>query len=283
MKRLFLVLILVPCLLAAACTGVTLKKLGELQTLQAELTNKFGDEISLNLANDGMLSIAFINSRLNDKPAPERAKRAEESAQIVNAHYAGSTVVTAIYVIFLRRKTQFVVFHQTQPVDDYGFERQGQELRRASPYWPAPLPDREITVGHSSNGTDISASTTFQIDGEPGGYGLTVLPHFRLQSEARGIKAPPPPEVSFLFASYSRKPRFGGAVPVEFIVDGIPVTQEQAMFTGNDAQYCTVDISYSAFRKLISAKAVSIKLGAREYPLTPKQLETLQKMDAYVL
>lgn len=205
MKRLFLVFILVPCLLAAACNRATVKRLGELHGLQTELTKKFGDEISLNLSNAGMLSIVFINSRLNERPPPERARRAEETAQIVNAHYAGSTVVNAIYVLFLRRQTHFVVFHQTQTVDDYGFERHGQQLTRATGYWPVPMPDDEVTVGYTSTGTDVSSTTAFQLDGEPGGYGMTALPHFRLSENARGIKAPPPAQADFYLASYSKK------------------------------------------------------------------------------
>jgi len=282
-----LAVILVSSLLTASCLKDAVKSFGELQSLHNTLTQKFGDEITLHISdrrNGGLLSVAFINSPLNERTRQERSQRAEETAQIIHAHYAGSTFVTTIYVMFLLRKTQFIVFNRMETVDDYGFEREGQQLRPATPYWPAPPPDSEITAGYSATdgGTDITAST-FQLDGEPGGYGITVLPHFRLPGDARRKKALPPEEVSFFFASYSRKPRFGEAVPIEFIADGTPVMQRKEMFTGNDAQYCSVKVSYSVFRKMITAKEVVIKLGAREYPLTPKQLETLQKMDAYVL
>lgn len=121
-----------------------------------------------------------------------------------------------------------------------------------------------------------------QLDGEPGGYGLTVMPHFQLQGDARKRKAPPPPDVLFYFASYSKKPRFSAAVPIEFVSDGKSVMQEKVTFTGADAQYCYLKLPYPVFHKMISARSVAIKLGAREYPLTPEQLELLQKMDAYV-
>jgi hypothetical protein len=281
-KRLFLVLILASSLLTMACTGATVKRLGELQNLQAELTKKFGDEVSLNLTGE-ILYVAIINSRLNFDSPQQRAKRAEETAQIINAHYANSTLVTAIYVTFLLQRTRFLVIHQTLPVDEYGFARNGQQLRPLAGYWPAPLPDSEVAVGHSSDGTDVSPATTFQIAEEPGGYGITLLPHFRLPEEARGIKAPPPEQASFYFSSYSKKPRFSKPVPVEFIVDGMPVMQEEATFVGNDAQYCDVKVSYPVFHKVANAKAATIKLGAKEYPLTPKQLEILRKMDGYVL
>ena len=131
--------------------------------------------------------------------------------------------------------------------------------------------------------TDVSSASTLLLDGEPGGYGLTVMPHFKVPGDARRRKAPPPEEVLFYFASYSKKPRFSETVPVEFIADSTPVLEAKATFTGNDAQYCSLKVSYSVFRKLISAEEASIKLGAREYPLTPKQRELLLKMDAYVV
>lgn len=282
MKRLFLASILAPCLLSLACTRATVRELSEVRGVHDELTKKFGEEISVHLGNGRFFTIAFINSRLNEKTSQERAKRAEETGQIVHAHYADSTVITGIYVVFLRRETHFLVFHKTDTVDEYGFERRGQQLRRATLYWPAPLPDREITASSSSEGTHISANI-FQLDGEPGGYGMTVMPHFTLSGDAKRMRVPPPEKVTFNFASYSKKPRFAEPVTVLFIADGKPVAEETAAFSGKDAQFCSVYLSYSAFHKLIDGKEVSIKLGAREYPLTPKQIETLQKMDAYVL
>lgn len=286
--RKVLATILLASLVTAACLKDAVRSFGELQGLHTALTKKFGDELSLHLGereSGGMLSIAFINSPLNESTAQARSKRAEETAQMVHAQYGHSTLVTSIYVMFLRRKTQYLVFHQTQTVAAYGFERDAQQLRPAIPYLPGPPPDRDVTAGYSATdgGTDVSAARTFQIDGEPGGYGLTVLPHFKLPGDASRIKAPPPKEVSFYVASYSRKPRFSGEVPVEFIADRTPVMQGKATFTGNDAQYCSIKTSYAVFRKIVAAKEASIKLGAREYPLTPEQLTTLQKMDAYVL
>lgn len=108
------------------------------------------------------------------------------------------------------------------------------------------------------------------------------MPHFALPGDARRKMSPPPEEVSFFISSYSKKPRFNGSVPVELIADGTPVIQGKLEFTGNDAQYCSLDVSYPVFRKLIAATNVAIKLDARKYPLTPEQLELLRKMDAYI-
>lgn len=289
-RRILLAAILICSLLTASCLKDAAKTIGELQGLQAELNKRFSEDIYLNLnhfQNRAMLGVTFINSPLNERTPQERAKRAEEAAQIVNTHYAGSTLVTDIYVMFVRRKTQFGLFHYTEGIENYGFERHGQQLRRATPYWPAPMPEREITAGYSGTSglTDVSPAANFQLYEEPGGgnYGITVLPHFELQGDATRRRGLAPNDVSFYFASYAKKPRFGGEVPYEFIADGKPVLQGKAPFSGKDAEYCTVKIPYSVFRKLVAAQAVTIKLGAKEYPLTPLQLVLLQKMDAYVL
>lgn len=287
-QRKLLAAILISSLFTAGCVKDAVKSFGELQTLQVALTNKFGDEINVHLSqgvNRGTLSVTFINSPLNDSSRQQRALRAQETAQIVSAHYARSTAVSWITVIFLRRQTQFVVFHRAKTLDSFVFEKDGRPTEYTAPYLPAPLTDTEITVGYSATDdvTDVSSASTLQLDGEPGGYGITVMPHFKLQGNANRRKAPPPEEVSFLVASYSRKPRFSEPVSVQFIADGKPVMQGKAAFTGNDAQYCSIKVSYSAFRKMATAREAAIKLGAKEYPLTPEQLQVLLKMDAYVL
>ena len=112
---------------------------------------------------------------------------------------------------------------------------------------------------------------------------MTVMPHFTLSGDAKRMRVPPPEKATFNFASYSKKPRFAEPVKVVFIADGKPIAEETAAFSGKDAQFCYVDVPYSAFHKLINGKEASIKLGANVYPLTPKQLQTLQKMAEYVL
>lgn len=287
-QRKLLALILISSLLTAGCIRDAVKSLSELQALRTTLTNTFGDEVSLHLSegvNRGTLTVTFINSPLNDSTRQQRALRAQEAAQIVSAHYERSNVVTMIAVMFLRRKSLFAVFHRSQNVDTFVFEKDGQPTEYTALYLPAPTTGTEITVSHSTtdNATDVSSQSTLQLDLEPGGYGMTVMPHFRLAGDARRRKSAPPEKVLFYFASYSKKPRFSESVRIEFIADGSPIMQTTAMFTGNDAQYCSLKISYSVFRKMATAKEATIKVGAREYPLTPKQLELLQKMDNYVL
>jgi hypothetical protein len=281
--------ILISSLFTAGCLKDAVKQLGELRTLQNALTDKFGEEINVHLSkgvNRGTLSVTFINSPLNHSSPQQRALRAQETAQIVSAHYSRSPAVNWIAVVFLRRRTQFVVFNRAQTLDSFVFEKDGRPTEYTASYLPAPL-TTEITAGYSAtdDATDVSSAATLQLDGEPGGYGMTIMPHFKLQGDARRSKAPPPEEVSFLVASYSRKPRFSGPapVPVELIADGTPIMQGKTTFTGNDAQYSSLKLSYSVFRKMARSRDASIKLGAKKYPLTPEHLAILQKMDAYVL
>jgi len=284
LPRIFLTAILVSSVVATGCKQFA-KTLGELQTFQAALTKKFGDTVYVNANGGGfeILTITFINSPLNDKSPADRIKRAEETAQFVKANYKLIRSVQEVWVVFLRQKTSFVVFHQNEAFEVYGFDKDANRLSLPGSYDPAPRPDPRITAGHtsSSDETDISAGI-FQLDGESGGYGMTLQPYFKLQGDARRWKAPPPEKVFFSIASYSKRPRFREPVPFEFIADGKPVMKGMMTFTGNDAQFGGLSISYPTFHKIATGKGLTIKLGAKEYPLTPEQFELLQKMDAYV-
>jgi hypothetical protein len=259
--------------------------MGELQTFQAALSKKFGDAVHVNSTTGAYetLTITFINSALNDKSPADRVKRAEETAQFVKANYKRIQSVQEVWVVFLRQKTWFAVFHQNEAFEVYGFDKDANRLSLPGAYDPAPRPDPEITASYtgSSDETDISAGI-FQLDGEPGGYGMTLQPFFKLRGDARRWKAPPPEQIFFNIASYSKKPRFREPVPFEFIADGKPVMKGTMTFTGNDAQFGGLTIAYPTFHKIVTANGLTIKLGAKEYPLTPEQFELLQKMDAYV-
>ena len=284
LPRILLTAILVSSVLATGCKQFA-KTIGELQVFQAALTKKFGDTVYVNATGSSfeVLTITFINSALNEKSPADRVKRAEETAQFVKANYRHIQSVREVWVVFLRQKSWGVVFHQNEAFEVYGFDKEANRLSLPGSYDPAPRPDPGITAGHtgSSDETDISAGI-FQLDGEPGGYGMTLQPYFRLQGDARRWKAPPPEKVFFSIASYSKKPRFREPVPFEFIADGKPLMKGTMTFTGNDAQFGGLSIAYPTFRKIVTGKALTIKLGAKEYPLTPEQFEILQKMDAYV-
>ena len=211
-RRIFLATIVASSLFGTACLRDVGKTIGELQALRNALTNRFGDEVYVNLNGASQhlaLTLTFINSALNDKSLEERATRAQAAANIVKTSYARAKNLEAIWVVFVRQKTTMVVFHQTQTIDYFGFDKDakrvtppatgssssGVELKTAAVY---------IDTSHE---TDVSVSG-IQLSGIPGEKGLTVLPHFRVAGDVKKGGARPPRQVSFDFASYSDKSEF---------------------------------------------------------------------------
>ncbi|HEY2960771.1 MAG TPA: hypothetical protein VGJ37_00020 [Pyrinomonadaceae bacterium] len=288
-SRILLASILVSAVLATGCLKDAVKEVtrtvSELMTVRNQLVKKYGEEVNVNVnAGKGqlVLSVTFINSNLNEKTQPERLKRAQETAQIVKAHYTKINDVSVIWVGFMRQTTRLIVFHTNEVLDYFPFDKNGARLQPPESNQPAGV-QLQTTAGYLSNSdeTDISVSG-IQLEGQPGGLGITVLPYFRVRGDARVEPAPAPETVTFNFASYSEKPRFGDTVPIAFISDRKTVIQSKEKFSGNDAQFSYVKVPYPVFRKIIGGTELTIKLGEKSYPLTPAQLAALQQMDAYV-
>lgn len=279
---------LVSSLTAGGCLKQFAKTVGEMQTLRVVLMKKFGEEIFVNI-NDAAervtLNVTFINSALNDKAPEERARRAQEVANVVKTSYARANNLQAIWVFFVRQKTNMLVFHYTQTVDYFGFDKTAARLGR---------PPRETGISNygvelkttatyidSSNETDVSANG-IQLAGVPGENGLTVLPHYRFAGNVYTTNRRPPREVSFDFASYSNRTEFPQTTPITFFADGKQVLQKDGKFTGTKTQFCYLAVPYPAFRKMIDGRQLTIKLGDKEYPLNRGQFAVLQQMGAYV-
>jgi hypothetical protein len=285
-RRIILASVLISSLLATACFKQVAKGLGEVQSLHAELTKKFGDEVYVNVNQSGkalILTVSFINSPLNDKTQEERFKRAEEAALFIKTRYARINNVAAIWVGFVRRKTRLLVFHYTEGLTFYPFDKNGAWIRPPEPDAPSSGVKLEVVANYlpASNESNVFAYG-IQLEGEPGKDGVTVLPNFKTKGDANVQKGPPPKTVEFDFASYSGKPRFAETVPITFTADEEVVLKTKGTFHGNDAQFCYLPVPYPAFRKMIDAKTLTIKVGAKEYTLTPFQFRALQKMDDYV-
>jgi hypothetical protein len=288
-RRIILASIVVSALLTAGCLKDAVREvskgIGELMTVRNELVKKYGEDVFVNVYASGgrkTLSVTFINSVLNDKSQAERSKRAQEAAQVVKTHYTNVKDLDVIWVGFVRQTTRFIVFHTTQGLDYFGFDKNGAPLQPPPYNQPAGV-ELDATAGYlsESDETDISASG-IQLEGQPGGLGITVLPYFRVRGDAREEPAAPPKTVTFNFASYSEKPRFTEPVRIAFISDGTTVFQTKEDLHGKDAQFCDVNVPYTAFRKMVAGSGLIIKLDDKPYSLTPRQLAALQQMDAYV-
>lgn len=258
--------------------------MGDVMTLQEALTKKFADEVNVHV-NQGegslVLSVTFINSALNQKTPEERAKRAQDAAQFIKTNYRRISNVRALWIGFMRRRTRYLVFHHAQVFDFYGFDNDARPLEKPDPNSSGYAPQTTANYLSDSDESDVFAAGIL-LEGEPGGLGLTLLPHFKTRGDFRAGKIKPPREVSIDVASYAEKPRFDETTPIVFIVDGKPVVQTKGEFTGNDAQFCYLKFSYPEFRKLIAGDNLTVKLGAKEFPLTPRQFETVKKMGEYV-
>jgi hypothetical protein len=282
-RRILLASALISSLLTAGCLKQVAKTLGDLVAVRNQLVKKFGEEVNVHVnetANFQILTVTFINSALNEKTQPERQKRAEETARIVKTTYVPIQSVRTIWVGFARQKTQLIVFHTSQVLDFYGFDKDAKPL-------PAPVEERDInlqtatTYNARDNESDIAANG-LQLEGQPGKNGVTLLPHFKVTGDVRAEKSAPPKTVSFDFASYADKARFKDEVQISFIADGTPVVQTKGEFSGNNSQFCYLTVPYPAFKRIIAANELTIKVGDKEYALAPNQFAALQKMGEYV-
>src|SRR5215210_676123 len=142
-------LVLTSCLLAYGCsTAKELgKTMGDLAKVRAELIKKFGDQ-DVNLRvntfqNQTTISVIYVNSRLNQKATEERAKRAQETAEIVRQHYSSIKNGSEIWVGFMRVTTRLVVFHWSEMLEARGFDNEARALRDPS---TAPLDSNQPVV-----------------------------------------------------------------------------------------------------------------------------------------
>lgn len=285
--RTFLVALLIVALLTTGCAE-TIKSYHELMAVENALTKKFGEEVSVN-ANDAhdygiMMMVWFVNSPLNDGSVQQRRARAAEAAQVVKETYPRMQNVRELWVGFLRNKTRFAVFHHNQIVAMHGFSKDASPLPGRNDDREQPPEDIRVTTNYdpTNNWSDISVSG-IQLEGKPGGLGVTALPYFILAGDARGGKKLPPPKiVEFNFASYAAKPTFKQTVPITFVADGKVVLETEGDFMGHETQFCYLKIPYSAFNSMVSGKELTIKLGDKEYHLTPSQLGAIRHMTDYV-
>lgn len=254
------------------------------------LTKKFGDSVYVNMNQGGdsmVLNVTFINSALNTKAPEDRFTRAQETANLIRARYPGINNLNAIWIVFVREKTTLILFHEREAIDYYGFDKEAKRLSLPSGLNSYGVELRTATSYlDKTNESDISVSG-IQLAGIPGEKGLTVLPHFTVSGDVRAAQSRPPRAVSFDFASYADAEQFGANVPIAFIADGKIVLQTTgtfsvSRFSGTVSEFCYLAVPYPAFRKVIAAKQLTIKLGDKEYPLTSYQFAAVRQMGNYI-
>lgn len=284
-------LVLASCLLACGCsTAKDLgKTLGDLTKVQAELVKKFG-ETDVNLRvnsfqNRTSIAVTYINSPLNQRTTEDRAKRAQETAEIVKQHYPAIKNVSEIWVGFMRVTTRLVVFHQSEMLDAHGFDNEARALRKPG---GAPVNPGQPMVRYleSQNQSEISIGT-IQLEGTPEN-GVTLVPHFLVEGNVNKIKPKPPAEVSLDFAVFSGKPKFPTAVKIVLFSDDQVVHQTEDQFStskiGNDlySEFLYLKVPTKVFLKLTAGSTVKIRLNDHEYRLTEIQIRQLRGLSDFI-
>src|SRR5689334_11225825 len=287
-RRIILAVLVTSSLLTTACFREVAKSLTEVRKVYEALDKEFGEPVFVNVnegSNHLALNVSFINSALNSRSRDERAARAQRAAEIVKQTYTRINNLDAIWVGFIRQETHYVIFHRSDMIDYFSFYKDGRRImsRAERSGVTGSGVQLEVTATYSSTSdvSDVSASG-IQLEGQPGGLGVTVLPHFTVPGDVRTEKIPPPKTVTFDFASYAEKPRFRQTEPITLLADEEPVLQLGGQFNGKGAQFCLLPVPYAAFRKMIAAHELTIKVGGKDEPLKPSEFAMIQRMGEYV-
>lgn len=276
-------------LLLAGCAKLT-KSLGELSQLQTDIAKEFKENgVGVNLSNGTSLSITFVNSVLNSQEAEQRAQRAKRTAQFVIRRYPAIANIEAIWVVFMRVETRFVIVNYSESVGYFGFDRNGRPLPEAKPI-PSERKDQslpEADYDAALDQTDVIIRQ-MQLEGDVN-YGFSVVPHLTVPGDATGAKRSTsfPESVTFDFFSSSEKSMFPGAPKFTFLTDGKVTFQTSEQFSTSKfeekfSESASIAVPYQAFRRMTGGKKLRLTVGDREFIFTDEQLQALQAMATYV-
>jgi hypothetical protein len=289
--RYSLCIVLTSCLLAYGCS--TAKDLGktlrDLAMVRVELMKKFGEK-DVNLRantfqNRTIISVIYMNSPLNQKTTEERAKRAQETAEIVRQHYPSIKNVSQIWVGFMRVTTHLVIFHWSEMLETHGFDSEARALRDPDIAPLAPS-QPELRYSASQDKTEIS-SGVIQLEGTAE-KGVILFPHFSFMGDGRKVRPKPPDEVGLDFAAFSEKPKFPNLTRLVFLSDNKIVYVTEGQFSTSKiagdmySEFLYLKVPTAVFLKISSGNIVKIKLNKHEYTLMESQRQQIQHMSDYL-
>ena len=141
-----------------------------------------------------------------------------------------------------------------------------------------------INYSASRNRTEIVSGISLEGTAE---NGVTCLPHISVEGNVeKGARLAS--EVTFDFASFGEKPRFPNLTKIAFITDGKVVYETSEQFStskltdGTYSEFLFLRVSASAFRRIMTGKDVTLRLGEKEYRINEQQVVRLQKMSTYL-
>jgi hypothetical protein len=287
-SRLLSFLIVFVCFSAVSC-GKQLAALSDLSQLHSALVEQYGETgVNVNLESGNILSVTFINSRLNDQAPGQRASRAQETAVFVKQHYSSVASLDEIWVGFMRQKTRFLVVTYTEPLEYFTFDREAHPLEKTEPGVDMDYEPVRPTVVYSPvrDETDISISR-LQLEGNLEN-GIALAPHFIVAGDATSGKLSKPPEfVGLDFASYSDISMFPGETQIIFKADGKTVFETKSSFSTSKSgdkfsEFLLLQVPYGVFRKMVGSESITLIIGDREFRLTAAQVQGLRAMTEYV-
>jgi len=298
-KRLTAGLMLVGVLVSSGCGTKLAKSFASMNALRDGLIRKYHDEVVLKVQNSNYLLITFVNSPLNHDSSAKRGQRAQETARFAISNYQDMPSIRGIWISFVESETRFIVFTYSRGIESYGFDRNGTALikrpvdsfRTSETIGSSDDPRAPVVrFSESTNQTDISI-TRIQLEGDMV-HGIALVPHFVVSGDARQRAAPvtPPENVQLDFASYADQPVFSGDANLEIFCDDRPAAKGVAQLLPSAAggtekeiaQFLGTRMSFGIFRRMASAKKVTIVLGTKRYELSEADINALSEMAGYV-
>lgn len=288
--RTSLILLWIFASLLQGCGTKVGKTISGLATVHAAIVDKFGEEVQVQQSGfqgSASIIVTFINSSLNDKTEQLRAARALETAQIVKNHYASIVEINRIVINFVRYESRFLVFHYTQGLGSYGFDRDAKPLSSTAnnPVFEASHLNPSARYSTAQDKTEISQLV--QLEGVPTS-GVTMFPHFSVRGDANKAPSQPPEQVTFDFASYSPAGNFSNETKLTIHVDKELAVERKVSFSrsrvadGQVAEFLFLPMKYETFLRIGNATNVIIAIGSHKYTLKREDLVAMRNMNAYV-
>jgi hypothetical protein len=259
--------------------------LRDLNRLRQQLIDRYQEqEISAN-QNSRFLLIAFVNSPLNQKNQIDRARRAQDTATFTALNYPAIKGIESIEVSFVQSDRRFFVYRYTRNLGSFLFDRNGvaEDSRgfREDPRRPV------LRFNSVKNETDVSI-TRLQLEGDTN-QGIALVPHFSFKGNVNDANRSAPDSVVFDFASYAARKLFPGDASLDIRCDEIVVFSGNAHLLlpdsanqGSTAQFLTAQIPVAQFSLIGKAHQVNLKLGNKNFALSPEDIDALRALISYL-
>jgi hypothetical protein len=282
-----IILALCSCLLACACSTQTVKSLRDMARLRRQLIDKYHEQdVNVSLQNSRFLFVVFVNSPLNQRDNAERAKRAQDTATFVASNYPTINVIENISINYVESESHFFIYHYTRSLGFFVFDRKGVAVNSGGSEEDPRRP--VVRFSAARNETDVSI-TRLQLEGDMN-HGIALVPHFTFKGNLRDSNRIAPDSVVFDFASYADRKVFPADAKLDIRCDEVVVfsgsarllSPQDSASEGSTAQFLTAQIPFAQFSKMGKARQVRLKLGIKDFDLSPEDIDSLREMSAYL-